>query len=80
MFVIATLILNTGIDPVAVVEYSIVFSIVILPLIVASNRDVMGPFVHGWLTKTPGWFCLVVISVAALRATPLLVLTSGGKG
>jgi Mn2+/Fe2+ NRAMP family transporter len=46
----------------------------------ASNRDLMGPFVNGRITKTLGWFYLIVISLAALSAIPLLVLTRGGKG
>ncbi|HZS08731.1 MAG TPA: hypothetical protein VFD58_28105 [Blastocatellia bacterium] len=69
----------------AVVEYSIVFSVVILPLtylptlVAANDEALMGPFVNGRLAKALGWFYLVVISVAALGAVPLLVITHGGK-
>jgi len=77
---------RSGVDPVQVVEYSIVFSVIILPLtylpllMAASDKDVMGPFVNGRLAKTLGWFYLILICVAALLAVPLLVISHGGKG
>lgn len=86
MFALAMLIVVTGVDPVMVVEYSIIFSVIILPLsylpllMVASDELIMGPFVNGWLAKTLGWFYLIVICIAALCAVPLLVITHGGKG
>ena len=86
MFVLALLIIITGVDPVQVVEYSIVFSVVILPLtylpllMTASNENLMGPFVNGWFAKTLGWFYLILISIAALCAVPLLIITHGGNG
>jgi Mn2+/Fe2+ NRAMP family transporter len=86
MFVLALLIIITGVDPVQVVEYSIIFSVIILPLtylpmlMAASDKALMGPFVNGWLAKTLGWFYLIVICLAALAAVPLLLITHGGKG
>ena len=50
MFVLGALIILTGVDPVEVVEYSIVFSIVILPLtylpmlLATRDKDYMGEF------------------------------------
>ena len=85
-FALSALIIVTGIDPVSVVEYSIVFSVVILPftyfpvLVVAGDRGVMGPFANGWLANGLGWFYLLVITVAALLAVPLLIITHGGQG
>lgn len=75
----------TGVDPVEVVEYSIIFAIVILPLTyvplltAASDEELMGPFVNGPIAKTLGWFYLILILIAALAAVPLLVITHGGK-
>ena len=86
MLALALVIVLTGVDPVQVVEYSIVFSVIILPLtylpllMAASDKDVMGPFVNGRLAKTLGWFYLILICVAALLAVPLLVISHGGKG
>ena len=85
-FVIGTLIILTGVDPVSVVEYSIVFSVVILPLtylpllLVANDERLMGEHVNGRLAKVLGWFYLALTTVAALAAIPLLVMTHGGQG
>jgi manganese transport protein len=82
---LATVIVITGIDPVQIVEYAIVFSVVILPLtflpilLAANDEDYMGPFANGWLAKSLGWFYLVIITLAAIAAIPLLIYTHGGK-
>jgi Mn2+/Fe2+ NRAMP family transporter len=84
-FVLAFLIMLTGVDPVQVVEYSIIFSVIILPLtylpllMAASDKTLMGTFANGWLAKTLGWFYLSLISLVALCAVPLLILSHGGK-
>jgi manganese transport protein len=84
--VIGTAIVMTGIDPVQVVEYSIVFSVVVLPLTyfpvlaVARDKRIMGTHANGWFSNFLGWFYLVFISLAALAAIPLFVLTHGGQG
>jgi len=83
---LATLLVLTGLDPVKVVEYSIVFSVVILPLtylplmLISRDRDVMGAYANGWLANTLGWAYFAIVSVAAVAAIPLLVLTHGGQG
>lgn len=85
-FVLAALIIASGVDPVTVVEYSIVFSVVILPLtyfpllLVAGDPRVMGRHVNGKLSSWLGWFYLVLVTITALAAIPLLVLTHGGRG
>jgi len=85
-FVLSALVVLTGVDPIRVVEYSIVFSVVILPLTyfplmaLSRDRDVMGVHVNGVIANTLGWFYFVVICIAAAAAIPLLVLTHGGEG
>ncbi len=85
-FALSALVIITGVDPVSVVEYSIVFSVVILPftyfplLVIAADKDVMGEHANGWLANALGWFYLVVITLAALAAIPLLIITHGGQG
>jgi Mn2+/Fe2+ NRAMP family transporter len=82
----ATLIVMTGVDPVQVVEWSIVFSVVVLPfsyfpvLMVARDRRIMREHANGWLASTLGWVYLALIAVAALAALPLFVLTHQGRG
>ncbi|NUS38143.1 MAG: divalent metal cation transporter [Lysobacter sp.] len=86
VLVAATLVILTGLDPIKVVEYSIVFSVVILPLsyfpmmAISRDRDIMGAHVNGALVNVLGWGYFVLISVAAVAAIPLLVLTHGGEG
>jgi len=86
VFVLATIVVQTGVDPVSVVEYSIVFSVVVLPftyfpvLMVAKDKSIMGEHANGWLSNTLGWFYLVAITLAALAAIPLFLLTHGGRG
>ena len=85
VLVLATAIILTGVDPVQVVEYSIVFSVVILPLSylpilrTARNKTVMGRFANGRVANALGAFFLIIVTVAALAAIPLLVVTHGGE-
>ena len=82
----ATLLILTGVDPVSMVEYSIVFAVVILPftywsiLQTARDKKRMGKHVNGRLATTLGLIYLALITLAALAAIPLLILTHGGKG
>jgi Mn2+/Fe2+ NRAMP family transporter len=85
VLVLATTIITTGLDPVQVVEYSIVFSVVILPLsyfpILRTARDkaLMGAFANGRIADTLGFLFLFLVTIAALAALPLLILTHGGE-
>lgn len=86
VFVLSTLIIITGVDPISVVEYSIIFSVIILPLtyfpllVIAGDKSVMGNFVNGRLANILGWFFLIVLTLAALAAIPLMIISHGGKG
>lgn len=85
MLTIALIILLLGVNPVQVVEYSIVFSVLILPLtylpllMAAGDRRVMGAYVNNRATRIAGWFFLALVTLAGLFALPLLVVTRGGK-
>jgi manganese transport protein len=86
VFVLATLVVMTGVDPVSVVEYSIVFSVFVLPLsffpvlAVARDKGIMGKHANGPVANALGWFYLALITVAAVAAIPLFVMTHGGQG
>ncbi|MGN6512536.1 MAG: NRAMP family divalent metal transporter [Lysobacteraceae bacterium] len=86
VLVAATLVILTGVDPIQVVEYSIVFSVVILPLTyfplmaISRDPDTMGAYVNGPVANVLGWAYFVLITIAALAAIPLLVATHGGQG
>ena len=86
MLVLAIAIVLTGVDPISVVEYSIIFAVVILPLtylpilITARDKASMGEYANGPLADTLGLIFLVLITLAALAAIPLFVVTNAGKG
>ncbi|HEY3574267.1 MAG TPA: Nramp family divalent metal transporter [Arthrobacter sp.] len=77
-------VLATGVDPVLVTEYSVVFSAVALPLtylpilIVANDPQYMGKHVNGRGVNVVAMFYLVVILVASLAAIPLMIVTGAG--
>jgi manganese transport protein len=83
--VAALLLAETGIDPLKLVDYSIVFAMVTLPLtylpvlLLAEDKEVMGAHVNSRLISVLGWIFLGLISIAALAALPLMVLTQNGK-
>jgi Mn2+/Fe2+ NRAMP family transporter len=77
-------VLATGVDPVLVTEYSVVFSAVALPLtylpilIVANDPQYMGKHVNGRGVNVVAMVYLVVILVASLAAIPLMIVTGAG--
>ena len=86
LLLLSTILIISGIDPIAVVQYSIVFAVVTLPftyfpmLVIAADRRVMGEHANGRLANALGWLFLVLTTIAALAAVPLLVITHGGRG
>jgi manganese transport protein len=85
IFGLALLILATGIDPVQVTEYAVIFSVVVLPLtylpilLVARDRKVMGTHVNTKLDNVLGVVFFVVITVVAIAAVPLLYMSRMGQ-
>ncbi|PZQ87633.1 MAG: hypothetical protein DI534_14260 [Leifsonia xyli] len=81
---LALAILLTGVDPVAVTEYSVVFSAVALPLtyipilIISNDPDYMGADVNGRAVNGMALVYLVLILVAAVAAIPLMIVTGAG--
>jgi Mn2+/Fe2+ NRAMP family transporter len=83
---VALAIVLTGVEVMNLVGYAVVFSIVVLPLsylplmLLANDRSYMREYANKWLAKGLGWLFFVVVTVAAIAAIPLYVLTSGGQG
>ncbi|MDX6617553.1 MAG: manganese transport protein [Solirubrobacterales bacterium] len=79
-------IVATGIDPVMITEYAVVFSVVALPftyvpvLLIARDKTFMGQYANGRLSSVLGWAYLIVIAVVAIAAVPLLIVTNAGSG
>jgi manganese transport protein len=83
---LAVLIVLTGINPVEITEYSVVFAVVALPmtylpiLLIARDRSFMGEHVNGRISTVLGWLYFAVIVMLAIAAIPLLLATNGGGG
>jgi len=83
---LGSLIILTGVNPIVVTEYAVVFSVVAMPLtylpilLVARDEGYMGEYANGRLGNAVGFLYLGVIAIVALSAVPLLVLTNMGQG
>ena len=86
IFALALLVVMTGYDPVKLTEYSVIFSVVALPLtylpilLIANDRTYMGSHANGRLANVLGVVYFAIILLVAVAAIPLLVLTNGGQG
>ena len=85
LLVLAMAIVMTGVDPVVLTEYAVIFSVVALPLtyvpilLVANDRAYMGQHGNGRLANMLGLVYLVVIIIVAISAVPLMILTNAGQ-
>ena len=85
LLVLAFGIVMTGVDPVMLTEYAVIFSVVALPLtylpilLVANDKAYMGTHANGRLANVLGIFYLEVILAVSLSAIPLMILTNVGQ-
>jgi manganese transport protein len=85
LLVLALGIVMTGVDPVMLTEYAVIFSAVALPLtylpilLVANDPEYMGAHRNGRLANVLGVVYLVVILTIAVTAIPLMILTNVGQ-
>jgi Mn2+/Fe2+ NRAMP family transporter len=83
--IVGLAVLATGVDPVLVTEYSVVFSAIALPLtylpilIVSNDPQYMGEHVNGRPVNVLAMIYLVIILVASLAAIPLMIVTGAGS-
>jgi Mn2+/Fe2+ NRAMP family transporter len=85
MFAFALIIGLTGLRPLQLVDISIIFGMVIMPLTyypilrAAADKNIMGKHVNSRLDTIVGAVILALITLAALAAIPLMVITHSGK-
>jgi Mn2+/Fe2+ NRAMP family transporter len=85
LLVLALGIVITGVDPVMLTEYAVIFSAVALPLtyfpilLVANDGEYMGAHANGRLANVLGFGYLIVIMVIAVTAIPLMLITNVGQ-
>lgn len=87
---IATLVLAMGLAlcgvyPVKLVEYGVMFAVVVLPLtyypilIAAKDKAYLGEHANASWQTVLGWFYFGIVTVCSLAAIPLLILTKMGE-
>jgi manganese transport protein len=75
----------SGVDPVQLTEYAVIFSAVALPLtyipilLVANDRTYMREYANGTLANAFGLVYLLVIVIISVSAVPLMILTNVGQ-
>jgi len=84
-FALALIIAVTGVRPLQLVNISVIFGMVIMPLTyypilrVAADQNVMGKHVNSRTDTIVGIIFLVLITIAAIAAIPLMIVTHSGK-
>jgi Mn2+/Fe2+ NRAMP family transporter len=84
--VLGTAVAASGVNPVQIVEYSVFFAVLVLPLTywpvlrLADDREAMGKHVNAGIIRALGWAYLVLICIVAIAAVPLMLLTHNGQG
>ncbi len=80
----ATAFALTTIDPIKITIYAVYLGVLTLPLtwlpilVIANDRSYMGHLTNGRLANTIGLVYIVIVTIAAVAALPLLVATKGG--
>ncbi len=86
LFALALVIVLTGVNVMQLVQFAVLFSILVLPLtylpllVLAGDKKYMREHANGPLAKSLGCAFFVIITAATIAAIPLFLLTSGGQG
>ncbi len=86
IFLFSGVVLLFDIDPVELVEYAVIFSVLILPftyyiiLTASSDKTIMKKYSSGIIGRTLGWIFFVIVCLISIAAVPLMILTNLGKG
>jgi Mn2+/Fe2+ NRAMP family transporter len=85
LMLLALVIVLAGVEVMTLVDFAVVFSIVVLPLsylplmLLAGDKSYMGQYANKLLATVLGWLYFAIVTVAAIAAVPLYLLTSGGQ-
>jgi Mn2+/Fe2+ NRAMP family transporter len=83
--ILGVMLILTTLDPIKVTEYSLVFSAVALPLtyfpilVVANDPGYMGDKTNSKFSNTLGSAYLILLTVVAVAAIPLMIATKAGQ-
>jgi manganese transport protein len=79
----AGVIVLTGINPIQLTEYAVIFAVVIMPLTyypilrAVRNPALMGKYVAGPVANVLGTLTFILLTIVAVAAVPLMVLSGG---
>jgi manganese transport protein len=85
MFVLAFGLSVSGLRPLTLVNISVIFGMVVMPftyypiLRVAADKNIMGKHVNSMADNIVALIFLILITVAAVAAIPLMIVTKSGK-
>jgi manganese transport protein len=85
IFIVAMGIVLAGVDPLKLVEFSVIFAVVVLPLTywpilnAAGDRKFMGKHVNSPIIQVAGWVFWGIVTVCAGAALPLMIYTHQGQ-
>jgi Mn2+/Fe2+ NRAMP family transporter len=85
MFLVALLIVLSGVQALQLVNFSIIFGMAIMPftyypiLRVAADKNIMGKNVNSRFDTVVGAIFLILIALAGMASFPLMVLTHSGQ-
>jgi manganese transport protein len=85
MLALALIIALTGVRPLQLVNISVIFGMVVMPLTyypilrAAADKKLMGKHVNTTSDSVIGTVFLVLIAAAALAAIPLMIITNSGQ-
>jgi manganese transport protein len=85
MFVLAFGLAVSGLRPLTLVNISVIFGMVVMPftyypiLRVAADKNIMGKHVNSMADNIVAIIFLILITVAAAAAIPLMIVTNSGK-
>ena len=83
-FALGYAVVQTGVDPVQLTEYAVIFSMPVLPLtylpvlLAGNDRNLMGDQANGLLARGLGWAYFALICGLAVAAPILFIATNGG--
>jgi Mn2+/Fe2+ NRAMP family transporter len=83
--ILGGLVVLTGIDPVQLTEYGVIFAAVVMPLTyypilkTAKDKLQMGSYANGKIMNALGYLYLGIIIIVSLASVPLMLLTHQGK-
>lgn len=82
---LGAVVIMSGIDPVQLTEYAVIFSVVIMPLTyypvlkIARDKKIMGNYANNRVTTVLANVYLVIICLVSLAAVPLMILSQQGS-